>query len=65
MAAIFSLLPGGSRLLDLKAIREDPAPAREALARRDAAAALDEVLKLDVRRRELLPQIEEGRARQN
>jgi len=52
-------------LLDLKAIREDPEAARAALARRGAAESLDELLLLDVRRRELLPQIEDGRARQN
>ncbi len=52
-------------MLDLKAIREDPAPARAALARRGAAEALDEVLALDERRRELLPEVEERRARRN
>lgn len=36
-----------------------------ALARRGAADSLDEVLRLDARRRELLPLIEERRARQN
>jgi seryl-tRNA synthetase len=52
-------------MLDLRAIREDLEPARSALARRGAADELDEVLKLDARRRELLPEIEAGRARQN
>jgi seryl-tRNA synthetase len=52
-------------VLDLKAIREDPGPAREALARRGAAEALDELLDVDARRRELLPKVEEGRARRN
>jgi seryl-tRNA synthetase len=52
-------------LLDLKAIREDPEAARAALARRGAAESLDELLRLDARRRELLPEIEDGRARQN
>jgi seryl-tRNA synthetase len=52
-------------LLDLKAIREDPDAARAALARRAAAESLDELLRLDARRRELLPEIEDGRARQN
>jgi seryl-tRNA synthetase len=51
-------------LLDLKRIREDPEPARAALARRGAAERLDEVLALDARRRELLPEVEERRARQ-
>jgi seryl-tRNA synthetase len=52
-------------VLDLRGIREDPGPAREALARRGAASDLDELLRLDGRRRELLPQVEELRARQN
>jgi seryl-tRNA synthetase len=52
-------------MLDLRRIREDPEPARAALARRGAAEALDEVLALDERRRELLPQVEDGRARRN
>jgi len=52
-------------VLDLRAIREDPGPAREALARRGAAEALDEVLALDARRRELLPEVEGRRAAQN
>ena len=39
-------------------IREDPGPAREALARRGAAEELDELLELDARRRELLPEVE-------
>ena len=52
-------------MLDLKAIREDPEAARAALARRGAADSLDELLRLDARRRELLPKIEDGRARQN
>jgi seryl-tRNA synthetase len=52
-------------VLDLKAIREDPEAARAALARRGAAESLDELLALDTRRRELLPEIENGKARQN
>jgi seryl-tRNA synthetase len=52
-------------MLDLRRIREDPGPARAALARRGAGEALDEVLALDERRRELLPQVEDGRARRN
>jgi seryl-tRNA synthetase len=35
------------------------------LARRGAADAIDELLRLDERRRELLPEVEGGRARQN
>jgi len=38
---------------------------RAALARRDAADEVDELLRLDERRRELLPEVEGGRARQN
>ncbi len=38
---------------------------KAALARRGAVEAVDELLKLDAKRRELLPQIEERRARQN
>jgi seryl-tRNA synthetase len=52
-------------VLDLRAIRDDPEPAREALARRGAAEALDELLELDARRRELLPEAESRRASQN
>jgi seryl-tRNA synthetase len=52
-------------VLDLKRIREDPGPVRAALARRGAAEDLDELLRLDARRRELLPGIEERRARRN
>ena len=52
-------------MLDLRSIREDPGPARTALARRGAADALDELLGVDERRRELLPEVEERRARQN
>jgi seryl-tRNA synthetase len=52
-------------MLDLRSIREDPDRARAALARRGGADALDELLRLDARRREMLPQVEERRARQN
>jgi seryl-tRNA synthetase len=52
-------------VLDLRAIRANPGPAREALARRGAREALDELLELDARRRALLPELEGGRARQN
>ena len=52
-------------MLDLKQIRAEPERARAALARRGAAEQLDELLALDERRRELLPEIEGGRARQN
>jgi seryl-tRNA synthetase len=52
-------------VLDLRAIRSDPEAARAALARRDAAGGLDRVLELDERRRALLPELEELRARKN
>ena len=54
-------------MLDLRRLREDPAGARAALGRRDAALgdALDAVLALDERRRALLPQVEGLRARKN
>jgi seryl-tRNA synthetase len=53
-------------VLDLREIRENPAEAREALARRGFdVAQLDEALELDTRRRELLPELEQLRARKN
>src|SRR5918994_5576817 len=54
-------------MLDLRAIRDDPEPVPAALARRrDGSDALfDRVLALDVRRRELLPEVEGLKARQN
>ena len=54
-------------MLDLKAIRREPEPVRAALARRrdGSDARLDEVLALDARRLELLPEVEALRARQN
>jgi seryl-tRNA synthetase len=52
-------------VLDLKEIRRDPDAARAALERRRAAGRLDEVLRLDARRRELLPEEEKLRAEQN
>jgi seryl-tRNA synthetase len=54
-------------VLDLKAIRTDPEPVRAALARRrdGSEARLDRALELDARRRELLPEVEGLKARQN
>ena len=53
-------------MLDLRQIREDPQPARDALARRGVdPAVLDEALELDERRRSLLPELEDLRARKN
>ncbi|HVL96338.1 MAG TPA: serine--tRNA ligase [Solirubrobacteraceae bacterium] len=54
-------------MLDVKAIRRDPEPVLAALARRRDGSdeRLRGVLELDRRRRELLPQVESLRARQN
>jgi seryl-tRNA synthetase len=49
-------------MLDLKLIRSDPERVKAALARRGAAEAVDELLALDARRRELLPEIEGAQA---
>ena len=52
-------------MLDLKLIRAEPDRVRAALARRGEGDAVDRVLELDGRRRELLPRLEELRSRQN
>jgi len=52
-------------VLDLKLIRREPDRVRAALARRGSTDAIEEVLVLDSRRRELLPELEGLRARQN
>jgi seryl-tRNA synthetase len=54
-------------VLDLKAIRADPEPVRAALVRRrdGSEALLDRALERDARRRELLPEVEGLKARQN
>jgi seryl-tRNA synthetase len=52
-------------VLDLKLVREDPERVRAALERRRVDAPIDELLKLDARRRELLPELEGLRAEQN
>ncbi|MFA9269774.1 MAG: aminoacyl--tRNA ligase-related protein [Baekduiaceae bacterium] len=54
-------------MLDLRLIRKDPDAVRAALARRggDIADTVDAVLRLDERRRALLPEIEGLRAQQN
>jgi seryl-tRNA synthetase len=49
-------------MLDLKAIRSDPERIKQALARRGAAEQVDELLALDARRRELLPEVESAQA---
>ncbi|MDQ3933445.1 MAG: serine--tRNA ligase [Actinomycetota bacterium] len=52
-------------MLDLRRIREDPGPVREALERRRVPGGIvDDVLALDARRRELLPEVEGLRAEQ-
>jgi len=53
-------------VLDLREIREDPEPARDALRKRAFdVALLDEALELDERRRALLPELEDLRRRKN
>jgi seryl-tRNA synthetase len=49
-------------VLDLKLIRSDPERVKAALARRGAAEQVDQLLALDARRRELLPQVESAQA---
>ncbi|MGV1047120.1 MAG: serine--tRNA ligase [Solirubrobacterales bacterium] len=49
-------------MLDLKLIRSDPERVKAALARRGAAAQVDELLALDARRRALLPEVENAQA---
>jgi seryl-tRNA synthetase len=51
-------------VLDLKRIRDDPEGVRGALERRRAGDAVDEILRLDARRREVLPELEGLRAEQ-
>jgi seryl-tRNA synthetase len=52
-------------VLDLRLIRQEPERARAALARRGDGGAIDELLELDARRREILPELEELRAVKN
>jgi seryl-tRNA synthetase len=49
-------------MLDLKLIRSDPERVKTALARRGAAEQVDELLGLDARRRQLLPEVESAQA---
>jgi seryl-tRNA synthetase len=51
-------------MIDLRAARNDPDAFRVALRRRGAAEAFDELLAADERWRELVPQVDELRARQ-
>ena len=52
-------------MLDIKLIREDPEPFRQALARRGLAERVDELLAADERRRGLTQRVESLRAEQN
>jgi seryl-tRNA synthetase len=52
-------------VLDVRAIREDPDRFRKGLARRTLADAVDQILDLDERRRQLTVRVEELRAEQN
>jgi len=52
-------------VLDPNRLRGDPEGARAAFARRGSTAPLERWLELDARRRELLPDLERGRAEQN
>jgi seryl-tRNA synthetase len=52
-------------VLDIKLIRADPDAVRAALARRGSTAGLDQVIALDERRRALIPELEQLRARRN
>src|ERR1700742_258139 len=52
-------------MLDLKLLRSDPERVKAALARRGAGGEVDELLALDGRRRELLPQVEDAQAERN
>jgi seryl-tRNA synthetase len=49
-------------MLDLKLIRSEPERVKQALARRGVAEQVDELLALDARRRELLPEVENAQA---
>jgi seryl-tRNA synthetase len=51
-------------LIDLKAARADPARVRAGIARKGGAPAFDELLEADARWRELVPRVDELRARQ-
>ena len=52
-------------MLDLKLLRSDPERVKAALARRGVGGEVDELLALDARRRELLPQVEDAQAERN
>jgi seryl-tRNA synthetase len=52
-------------MLDIRAVRDDPERFRAALARRELAGAVDDLLAADERRRALTVQVDELRAQQN
>src|ERR1700753_897992 len=52
-------------MLDLKLLRSDPERVKAALARRGAGGEVDELLSLDARRREVLPQVEHAQPERN
>lgn len=52
-------------MLDIKRIRMNPEEVKEALGKRHGEFAIDEVLKLDEEKRELLVKVEEMKAEQN
>src|SRR5258705_3053186 len=52
-------------MLDVKLLRREPDEVRAALARRGSAGAVDRLLELDARRREVLPELEGLRAERN
>ena len=53
-------------MLDIKLIRQNPEEVKEGLKKRGFdITAVDEILKLDVKRREILKELEEGRAEMN
>ena len=52
-------------MLDIRALRDDPAPFREGLGRRGLAQAVDDLLAADETRRSLTAKVEDLRARQN
>ena len=62
--ATCSRLPRLPRVIDLRAARAEPDGYRAALARKGAAEAFDALLAADARWRELVPRVDELRARQ-
>jgi len=50
-------------MIDIKAVRNDPEPFKTSLARKGAAGELDALLEADRRWRELVPQVDELRAK--